>query len=367
MEAVAAICSLVSTSLAVVEQLGGDGLDGLLDAALERHRVGAGGDVAQALAHQRLGEHGGGGRAVTGDVVGLLGDLLDELGADLLVRVLELDLLGDGDTVVGDRGGAPLLLEHDVAALRAEGHLDGVGEMFMPRSRPRRASSSNAMILAIRVVPPGREWSGGPGGARDGRPGSARLMSPRAAGPHSDRSMFVTLMTRVLTPLLALSAESANDPACRRPPVRHAASPSRHRLPPVQGPPAVSLCGGSTRRSERGGVTAQGARRAPSASDDDRVVEVGDEDRARPAGRVAVELAAAPCARRRGSGARRSVHASAGARDSTAASSWARARQRGRRPVVAEHLGEHHGGQAVRPARAVDVRRTPAPATTTPS
>ena len=96
---------------------------------LRRHRVGAGGDVAQALADQRLGEHGRGRRAVTGDVVRLLGDLLDELGADLLVRVLELDLLGDGDTVVGDRGGAPLLLEDDVAALGAEGHLDGVGEL----------------------------------------------------------------------------------------------------------------------------------------------------------------------------------------------------------------------------------------------
>ena len=30
----------------------------------------------------RPGEHGGGGRAVTGDVVGLLGDFLDQLGAD---------------------------------------------------------------------------------------------------------------------------------------------------------------------------------------------------------------------------------------------------------------------------------------------
>src|SRR5690606_38292837 len=69
-----------------------------------------------------------GSGAVTGDVVGLLGDLLDELGADLLVRLLELDLLGDGDTVVGDGGGAPLLLQHDVAALGAERHLDGVSE-----------------------------------------------------------------------------------------------------------------------------------------------------------------------------------------------------------------------------------------------
>src|SRR5262249_54496912 len=55
-------------------------------------------------------------------------DLFDQLRPDLLVRVLELDLLGDAHTVVGDGGRAPLLLQHDVAALRAERHLHGVGE-----------------------------------------------------------------------------------------------------------------------------------------------------------------------------------------------------------------------------------------------
>ena len=114
--------------LGQAEQLLGDDLDGLLDAALETHRVRTGGHVAQALADHRLGEDRGGRRTVTGDVVGLLGDLLDELRTDLLVGVLELDLLGDAHTVVGDRGGAPLLLQHDVAALGTEGHLDGVGE-----------------------------------------------------------------------------------------------------------------------------------------------------------------------------------------------------------------------------------------------
>ena len=103
--------------------------DGLLDAPLEAHRVGAGGHVAQTLADHGLGEHGGGGGAVTRDVVGLLGNFLDELGADLLVRILELDLLGDAHTIVGDGGGAPLLLEHDIAALGTECDLDGVGEL----------------------------------------------------------------------------------------------------------------------------------------------------------------------------------------------------------------------------------------------
>ena len=82
--------------------------------------------------HQRLGEHRRGRGAVARDVVGLGGDLLDELGAHVLERVLQLHLLGDGDAVVGDRGGAELLLEHDVAALRPEGDLDRVGELVDP-------------------------------------------------------------------------------------------------------------------------------------------------------------------------------------------------------------------------------------------
>ena len=68
----------------VLDRLDGCG-DAGFDAALEAHRVGAGGEVAQAAADHRPREHGGGGGAVTGDVVGLLGDFLDQLGADALV------------------------------------------------------------------------------------------------------------------------------------------------------------------------------------------------------------------------------------------------------------------------------------------
>ena len=105
-----------------------DGLGGGVHAALEAHRVDAGGDRAQTLVDHRLGEHGRGGGAVTGDVVGLGGDLLGQLGTEVLERVVELDLTGDGHAVVGDRRGAPLLVEDDVATLGAERHLDGVGE-----------------------------------------------------------------------------------------------------------------------------------------------------------------------------------------------------------------------------------------------
>src|SRR3954471_4249252 len=119
---------LVVDLAGILQQALADRLDGGVDAALERHRLRAGRDVAQTLAHHGLGEHGRGGGAVTGDVVGLGRHFLGELGAHVLVGVLELDLFGDGDAVVGDGRRAPLLVDDDVATLGAERHLHRVGE-----------------------------------------------------------------------------------------------------------------------------------------------------------------------------------------------------------------------------------------------
>src|SRR3989304_4572524 len=49
-------------------------------------------------------------------------------GGELRGRGLRRGVLGDGGAVVGDRRRAELLLEDDVAALGAEGDLDGVGQ-----------------------------------------------------------------------------------------------------------------------------------------------------------------------------------------------------------------------------------------------
>ena len=84
--------------------------------------------VFGAFLDDRLGEHRRGGGAVAGGVVGLRGDFAHHLRAHVLELVLELDLLGDGDAVLGDARGAERLVEDDVAALRAERHLDRVGE-----------------------------------------------------------------------------------------------------------------------------------------------------------------------------------------------------------------------------------------------
>ena len=98
-----------------------DRLDGLVDAALDRHRVGAGGDVLRAFAIDRLGQHRRRRGAVAGDVRRLARHFLDHLRAHVLERILQLDLLRDGDAVLGDRRRPELLVEDDVASLRARG------------------------------------------------------------------------------------------------------------------------------------------------------------------------------------------------------------------------------------------------------
>src|SRR5690606_26652107 len=78
--------------------------DGEIGAALEVHRVHAGRDRLHAFAHDGLGQHGGGGGAVAGGVVGLRGHFAHHLCAHVLELVLQLDLLGDGNAVLGDAG-----------------------------------------------------------------------------------------------------------------------------------------------------------------------------------------------------------------------------------------------------------------------
>ncbi len=124
-----AISFLPAVGTEIELELLDDGRNGLVDAALERHRVRAGGDVLEAFAEDGLREHGGGGGAVAGEVGGLGGDFLDHLRAHVLERIGELDFLGDGDAVLGDGRGAELLVDDDVPALGAEGDLHRLGEL----------------------------------------------------------------------------------------------------------------------------------------------------------------------------------------------------------------------------------------------
>ena len=72
-------------------------------------------------------------------------------GTEVLVRVLELNLLGDRDAVVRDRGCAPLLVDDDVAATRPSVTFTASAGPVTPRSSARRAESSNCRVFAMCV------------------------------------------------------------------------------------------------------------------------------------------------------------------------------------------------------------------------
>ena len=142
MAATCAMACLVSTGLLISLSVFTASSVAISMPLFHDHRVRARGHVLKTLADHRLRKHGGGGGAVADDVVGLGGDFLDELRAHVLKGVFQLDFLGDGHAVVGDQRRAELLVQHHVAALRAQSDLNGV------RQRVHASFQCAASVLA---------------------------------------------------------------------------------------------------------------------------------------------------------------------------------------------------------------------------
>ena len=104
------------------------GSNSLFDATLETKRARTGSDVAKTFANESLSKNGGGGGAVASDVIGLSCNFFDQLGTHVLERIFEFNFTSDGNTIVGDGRCTELLVEDNVATLRAERHLDGVSQ-----------------------------------------------------------------------------------------------------------------------------------------------------------------------------------------------------------------------------------------------
>src|SRR6478735_5210069 len=113
---------------ATVLQLLDHGIDGKVNAPLQIHWVGAGGDGLCPFSHDSVGEQCCGGGAIARGIGSLRGDFPYHLGAHVLELVLKLDLLRHRHAVLGDARRAKGLIEHDVATFRSERYLDGIGE-----------------------------------------------------------------------------------------------------------------------------------------------------------------------------------------------------------------------------------------------
>ena len=106
-----------------------DCIDGLLDTALQSHRVCPSGHMLDAFAEDGLRQNGGRRGAVASDVRGLRRHFTHHLRAHVLERILQLDLLGHRHAVLGDGRASEFLLQNYVAALGAERHLDGIRQL----------------------------------------------------------------------------------------------------------------------------------------------------------------------------------------------------------------------------------------------
>ena len=116
--------NVVGHGVQLVHNLGNSGID----AALEIHGVHAGGNGLCAFVDDSLSQNRRRGSAVTGHVVGLGGNFAQHLCAHVFELVLELDLLSDGDAVLGHARCTKGLIENDVTAFRAESNFHSVGE-----------------------------------------------------------------------------------------------------------------------------------------------------------------------------------------------------------------------------------------------
>jgi hypothetical protein len=93
---------------------------GLVDAALQCRRARAGRDRLHAFAEDGLRQHGCRRRAVAGHIAGLGRHFAYHLRAHVLQRIAQFDFLRYRYAVLGNDGGAELLLNHRIAALGAE-------------------------------------------------------------------------------------------------------------------------------------------------------------------------------------------------------------------------------------------------------
>ena len=109
-------------------QVSHDCVERAIESALQVDRAGAGGNVLDSFGKYRRGQQRGRRRSVADHLARALGRLPNDLGAEVFLVVLQLELLGDRDPIVADKGTAPFLLDEHTLRLRTQRHAHGIGE-----------------------------------------------------------------------------------------------------------------------------------------------------------------------------------------------------------------------------------------------
>ena len=134
-----------------------DGDDRLVDAALEVHRVHAGRDRLHALADDRLGEHGGvvvPSPATSLVLLATSRTIWAPMFSNLSASSISLATVTPSLVMRG----APKFVEHDIAALRAQRHLDGIGENVDAAQHALLGVAAEAGLLWLPLLIPFYGW-----------------------------------------------------------------------------------------------------------------------------------------------------------------------------------------------------------------
>mmetsp|Transcript_25244 Transcript_25244/g.40967 ORF Transcript_25244/g.40967 Transcript_25244/m.40967 type:complete len:200 (-) Transcript_25244:61-660(-) len=140
----------------------GDGLGDLLqflqhqlhsciNATFQVHGVHSCHDCLGSLTEDGARQHGGGGGAIPGHVVGLGGHLFDQGRAQVVLLIFELDGFGNCDTILGDLGCSEALLDDHVAALGAQGHGHGIGQSISTLQHGSTGTGAMTNIFGCKI------------------------------------------------------------------------------------------------------------------------------------------------------------------------------------------------------------------------
>ena len=108
--------------------LGNSGLDAKFQPPAQNHRIRARRQILQALSDDGMGQDGGRGGAVAGDIIGLGRGLFQQLRAHVFEGIGQFDVTRDSHAIVGDCWSAELLVQHNIAPFGAERHLNRIGQ-----------------------------------------------------------------------------------------------------------------------------------------------------------------------------------------------------------------------------------------------
>ena len=117
---------LLDNRLGHALQLADNSFDGLVDAPLDVDGVGACCYIFHAVLVDGISEHGCRRGAVASHVGGLGSNFPQELGAHVLIGVLELDLFCYGDAILSDGRGAEFFVNDDIPTPGTECGLHGI-------------------------------------------------------------------------------------------------------------------------------------------------------------------------------------------------------------------------------------------------